>query len=148
MLYMHLLKRVNPKGSHHNEKNGFFPYFFNFVSIWDDVYSTYCDHFMMYVSQISMLYTLNITVLYVNYISIKLPEKILLTKVKWIHKNNKVWAFAVGGQKLLQSILISWTRSNVGWCRDTEIDQSTMESKWQQKNIQIRTQEDSPTVLS
>ena len=40
-----------------------------------DFHQTYVDnHFMMYVSQIIMLY-LNYTVLSVNYISIKLEEK-------------------------------------------------------------------------
>ena len=39
-------------------------------------YWTYCDnHFMTYVNQIIMLYTLNLYVLYVNHISIKLEEK-------------------------------------------------------------------------
>ena len=61
MLYMKIVKKVNPKSSRHKEKEYFF-YFFNFVSIWDDRCSlTYCDkHFMMYVGQIIMLYMLNL----------------------------------------------------------------------------------------
>ena len=59
---MKVVKRVNPKSSHHKEKVYFF-YFFNVVSIWDDRCSLIwkCDdHCMMYVSQIIMLYTLNL----------------------------------------------------------------------------------------
>ena len=40
-----------------------------------NVYGTCDKHFMMFVSQIIMLYTLNFTVLYVNYISAILEEK-------------------------------------------------------------------------
>ena len=36
MLYMRVVKRVNPKSSHHKE---IFFNFFNFVSLWDDGYS-------------------------------------------------------------------------------------------------------------
>ena len=67
MLHMEVVKRVNPKNSHHKKK------LFSislFVSIWDDGYLlTYCDNlFMMYVSHIIMLYTLYSTVcqLYLN----------------------------------------------------------------------------------
>ena len=56
MLHMKVVNRVNPK------KAKIFFYFFNFVFICHDKYSlTYCGHhFMMYVSQIVMLYTLNL----------------------------------------------------------------------------------------
>ena len=57
MLYMKV-KRVSPKSFHHKEKN----YFFYFVSTWDNgrslnlLWSSFHD----YVSQISMLYVLNL----------------------------------------------------------------------------------------
>ena len=60
MLYMKVVKRVNPEFSS-QEKNFF--NLFNFVSIWDDGYSlkdNHDNHFMMYVSQIIMLYTLSL----------------------------------------------------------------------------------------
>ena len=45
MLYMEVVKRVNPKSSHHKEKKNFY-----FVSIWDDGYSLNCgNYFMMYM---------------------------------------------------------------------------------------------------
>ena len=34
MLYMKVIKSLNPKRSHYKEKD--FYYFFNFVTIWDD----------------------------------------------------------------------------------------------------------------
>ena len=41
-----------------------------------DVHQTYSDnHFMTYVNQIIYIYLTNYTVVYVNYISIKLEEK-------------------------------------------------------------------------
>ena len=51
--------RVNHKISHQKEKK--LLYFFN-IAIWDDGCSlNYCgNHFMMYVSQIIILYTLNL----------------------------------------------------------------------------------------
>ena len=58
MVHMKVVKRVNSKCSHQIELN--FSYFFDFASIWDDGCSLTCDiHFMMYVSQIIRLYTLN-----------------------------------------------------------------------------------------
>ena len=59
MLHMKVVKRVNPKSSHHKEKI-LLCYFFNFVSIWDDecplnvLWSSFHD-----ISQTIMLYTLN-----------------------------------------------------------------------------------------
>ena len=38
MLYMNIIKRVNPKNSHHKEKY-FFPIYKKFVSIWNDGYA-------------------------------------------------------------------------------------------------------------
>ena len=80
--YVKVVKRVNPKSSHH--KNNF--YFFNFVSIWDDgcLLNLLCNHFMMNVRQIIMLYTLNLYCCVSNYISIKLDEKLNWDKIKKI----------------------------------------------------------------
>ena len=60
------VKRVNPKSSHHKEKKVFlflqFVQTFNFYlyQMMDVHYIYYGNHFMMYVSQIIMLYTLNL----------------------------------------------------------------------------------------
>ena len=53
MLYIKDVKRVNHKSSHDKEKT------FNFVFKWDSVH--YCgSHFWFMLSQIVMLYTLNL----------------------------------------------------------------------------------------
>ena len=58
MLYMEVVKRI--LSSQHKEKNFFLLCFFNFVSVCSDG-KTYCDkYFMIYVSQIIMLYTWNL----------------------------------------------------------------------------------------
>ena len=55
------LLRVNPEEFSSQGKHIFF-YFLNFVTLWDDGYSMtdWGHHFMMYVSHIIMLYTLNL----------------------------------------------------------------------------------------
>ena len=76
---MKVVQRVNPKSSHHKEKT--FLYFFNFcIHEMMDVPLTYCGHhFMMCISQIIMLYTLNlysaVCQLYLNKIGRKKFEK-------------------------------------------------------------------------
>ena len=76
MLYMKVVKKVNPKISHCKEK------FFSMSLILYlyenmDVHKIYCDnHFII-------LYTLNL-VLYVNYISIKLEN--ILNYIQRLHK--------------------------------------------------------------
>ena len=74
-IYIKYIKRVYPKSSHHKPK---FFYFFNVLSIRDDERSPNCDiHFMTYVSQITVLYTLNSAVcpLCVNKTGRKKPQK-------------------------------------------------------------------------
>ena len=63
--------KVNPKSSHHKEKKFFF--YFLMLNLYEmmDVHQT----FMTYVNQIIYIYLKNYTVVYVNYISIKLEEK-------------------------------------------------------------------------
>ena len=59
---MKIVKRVNPKSSHLKKKT--FLYFFTILCLYVimDMYQTYCaNHFMMYVSQIIMLFTLNLS---------------------------------------------------------------------------------------
>ena len=52
MLYMKVVKTVNPKSCHHKEK------LFSFILYLDEMI---CDnHFMIYISQIFMLYILNL----------------------------------------------------------------------------------------
>ena len=59
MLYTKVVKRVNPNNSHHKEKIFFISLMYLYEMM--DVHQTYCDnHFMTYVSQISMLYTLHL----------------------------------------------------------------------------------------
>ena len=56
--YIWKLLRVNPKNSHHKEK-----IFLKNLYLCEvmDIHQTYCDnHFIMYVSQIIMLYTLSL----------------------------------------------------------------------------------------
>ena len=74
MLYMRV-KSVNPEFL--SQGKYIFLFFFSFESIWDDEYSLFysVNHFMIYISQIIVLYTLKYTVLYVNDISIKLEGK-------------------------------------------------------------------------
>ena len=56
-----LLRRVNPKSSHHKKKNCLSISLILYLREITDVHQTYCgNHFMMYVSQIIMLYTLNL----------------------------------------------------------------------------------------
>ena len=58
MLYINIVKRVNPKSSHHKEN-----FFSSILYLYEmmDIHQTYCDdHFMMFVSHIFMLYTLNL----------------------------------------------------------------------------------------
>ena len=59
LCYIWKLLRVNPRSSHHKEN---FFFLFNFVSLWDDGCSLmFCgSHFMMYLSQFIMLFTLNL----------------------------------------------------------------------------------------
>ena len=60
MLCMEVVKAVNPKSSYHKEKI-FFSFFFCIYMRRQMFNKTYCgNHFMMYVSQIIMLYTFNI----------------------------------------------------------------------------------------
>ena len=78
---MKAVKRVNSKSSYHKEKN-FLSFFWAFY-----FYCIYMkrgmltkltgNHFTMYLSQ-----TLNLTVMYVNYISIKIGEKNCLLGLK------------------------------------------------------------------
>ena len=55
---MKVVKRVNPKSSHHKEKYfSFILYLFEIM----DVHKTYCgNHFMIYLSKSITLYTLNL----------------------------------------------------------------------------------------
>lgn len=52
-------KRVNPKSSHHKEKLKKISLVLYMYEMMDG-HSTYCGHFMMYVSQVIMLYTLKL----------------------------------------------------------------------------------------
>ena len=59
---MKAVERVNPKSSHHKEKVFFF-FFLFILYLYEmvDIHQIFCDnHFMMYVSQIIMLHTINI----------------------------------------------------------------------------------------
>ena len=57
-LGMKVVKRVNPTTSHHKEKVFLS---FSFILYLCEVMDVHCgDHFMMYVSQIMILYTLNL----------------------------------------------------------------------------------------
>ena len=74
MIYKKVAKRVDPKSSHHKEKIFFLPYLYEMM----DVYQTYCGHhFTIYVSQTFVTYSLNYTVMYVNYFSIKLEKMVI-----------------------------------------------------------------------
>ena len=60
MLYMNIVKRVNSKSSHHKE-NIFSISLILYVYEMRDVHCIcYDNHFMMYVSQIIMLYAVNL----------------------------------------------------------------------------------------
>ena len=57
MIYKKIAKRVDPKSSHHN----FFLFYLSYLYKMMDVnLSYYGNQSMMYVSQMSMLYTLNL----------------------------------------------------------------------------------------
>ena len=59
-LYMKVVKRVNPKSSHHKEKNFSISLILHLYEM-VDVHCTYCDqHVMMYVKSHHLLYTLNL----------------------------------------------------------------------------------------
>jgi len=68
MLYMRVMKTVNPEFSS-QEKNFSISLVLYLYEMMDG-YQTYCgDHFVMFVSQIMMLYTLNVFSADVYYIS-------------------------------------------------------------------------------
>lgn len=61
MLYFKAVKRVNLKCSYHKEEFKIFFSFVLYLSEMTDIHETYCGHnFMMCVSQIMMLYILNL----------------------------------------------------------------------------------------
>ena len=69
MLYMRVMKTVNPEFSS-QEKKFFSISLVLYLYEMMDGYQTYCeDHFVMFVSQIMMLYTLNVFSADVYYIS-------------------------------------------------------------------------------
>ena len=72
MLHVKIIKRVNPKSSHHR-KNILLMSLILLLRM--DAYKIYCyNHFIIDVSQIIMLYTLNLSTAAVNYISIKMEK--------------------------------------------------------------------------
>lgn len=59
MLHVKIIKRVNPKSSHHRKNIFFFLILLSFIIsfICDGIHLTYChNHFMMYTTQIIMYY--------------------------------------------------------------------------------------------
>ena len=56
---MKAVERLNPKSSHHKEKIFFLFILYLYEMV--DIHQIFCDnHFMMYISQIIMLHTINI----------------------------------------------------------------------------------------
>ena len=116
-IYIKYIKRVHPKSSHHKPK---FFYFFNVLSIRDDECSPNCDiHFMTYVSQITVLYTLNSAVcpLCVNKTGRKKPQKRF--KKKWtsfcilLYKRQFSTSSALASLPILQTD--KWKSDVVRW---------------------------------